>query len=191
VARHSYGRPRRSVVASSVCRHRRDSLLDGACLREQLRPSHTRRRARPPAVHSRANRAGATAVLVPGRILDIPQGVLSGIRKLTSMIRDGPQGTGYTRTKRTARFPVNTRENSASRSVRQGPELARILDEVAGSNPVTPTRTPLANYRFPKGFVLCGEIRSLPSALSLPIQTRQHSPRGCRPRSSPIWGSRI
>jgi hypothetical protein len=59
-----------------------------------------------------------------------------------STTRQGPPPTGYTRTKRTARFPVNTRESASSRDDRRRPEIDRILQGVAGSNPVIPTKSP-------------------------------------------------
>jgi len=42
----------------------------------------------------------------------------------TSIVRHGPLLTGYNRVKRTARFPVNTRESWRFRDVRGRPETA-------------------------------------------------------------------
>ncbi len=56
----------------------------------------------------------------------------------TLITRHDPPPTGYTRTKRTARFPVNTRGSASSRDDRRRPEIDRILQGVAGSNPVRP-----------------------------------------------------
>ena len=57
----------------------------------------------------------------------------------TSITQGRPEPTGYTRTIRTARFPVNTREREGSQDIRWGSEITRILHAVAGSNPVIPT----------------------------------------------------
>ena len=49
----------------------------------------------------------------------------------------GSPPTRYNRTKRTARFPVNTRESASSRDDRWRPEIDRILQGVVSSNALT------------------------------------------------------
>ena len=62
--------------------------------------------------------------------------------KPISIVRKGPLMTGNAQTKRTARFPVNTRQSVSSQDDRRRPEIVRILQGVAGSNPVSPTSKP-------------------------------------------------
>jgi len=103
-----------------------------------------------------------------------------------SITRHGPPTTGYTRTKRTARFPVNTRESASFRDDRWRPEIDRILQGVAGSNPVIPTE----KSRESKGsrdFLVVGvRPASSPPVSAVFLATREHD----RLMGDPFYGSR-